>query len=207
VDVSDPIVWTGISQEVCYNLDPDVNPKQLRLYSGDGSSWVYYINAITNGATLALPTSSQSCVNVTFSSGLPIATYTLVLEDSATNTPQATASVNTATASVFFSRVFWTDNNVELTVQWSVDAAHASWRDWVEVFDTSSGERVDWAYTSCSCKVPLLPAVPSGNLTFDMSRSDCDPGGYTVRLFPGGGDVEVAVGFQWIDWAKICGTA
>ena len=186
-----------------------MNPKQLRLYSGDGSTWVYYINAITNGATVALPTASQSCLNITFSPGLPIATYTLVLEDSTTRTPSAAARVNSATASVHFSRVSWTDTNIELTVQWSVDSVDASWRDWVEAFDTRTGERTDWAYTSCSCKVPLVPAVPSGNLTFDMARAGCSPGGYTVRLFPGGGGGEtaVAVGFQWINWTSICGTA
>ncbi len=206
---ANPIVWTGIPQQVCYNLTANVNAKQLRLYTGDGSSWVYYINAISNGATLALPTASQSCVNVTFSPGLPIATYnTLVLEDSATNTPRATVRVRPATASVYFSRVLWTSTKIELTARWSVDTLDACPRDWLEVVNTRTGERVDWAYTSCKCKGPPdWQAVQSGNMTFDMPRRGCDPDGYTVRLIAGGGDAVVAVGFEWIDWRRICSTA
>jgi hypothetical protein len=186
-----------------------VNPKQLRLYKGDGSSGVFYISAISAGDTLALPVANRSCVNVTFSSGLPIATYTLVLEDSATKTPRAAARINTATASVFFSRVFWTSTNIDLTAKWSVSAAHASPRDRVEVVN-ATGARVDWAYTSCKCKgTPKSPAVPSGNLTFQLLRRGCARSGYTVRLVSGlgSGTTVVAVGFQWINWANVCGTA
>jgi hypothetical protein len=206
VNPANPIVWTGITQEVCYNLTTNVNPKQLRLYRGDGSSGVYYVRAISTGATLALPTASKRCVNITFSAGLPVATYTLALEDSATKTPRAAARVRTATATVYFARFLRTPASIALTVAWRVDAArHASPRDRVEAVRTRTGKRADWAYTSCACKgPPTPPAAPSGELTLRVPRSGCDPGGYTARLVSGASGEVVAVGFEWIDWERLC---
>ena len=210
VNPANPIVWTGIPQEVCYKLTTNVNPKQLRLYKGDASSGVYLIRAISAGATLSLPTASQSCVPITFSSGLPVATYTLVLEERATKTPRAATRLHTATASVFLSRFLRTNAKIDLTAKWRVDPAHASPRDRVEVLNARTGERVDWAYTSCRCKGPPGPqAAPSGTLVLRVPRGGgCGPRGYTVRLVSGrgGGKEVVAVGFEWIDWAKLCRT-
>ncbi len=208
VKPSSPLVWTGITRVVCYNLPANVNPKQLRLYSGDGSSGVYWIGAISSGATLALPTAIKSCVNMTISSGLPVGTYTLVLEDSTTRTPRFAARVNTATAYVYFSYIFWTNTFLDVTAKWSIDPAHAAKRDKMEVF--RPGKLFDWTYTHCKCKTAPTPnavAKISGNYTFRLSRATCPRSGLTVRLVSAYSNVTqlAALGFNWINWAQLCG--
>jgi cathepsin B len=196
-----PRLWLGTPQQLCYTIPPsaNVNPKGLVLFAGDASGGLtsYYVNALGAGA---LPAAGQACVNITVSSGVPPGRYTVVLQDSTTQNPMATVSFDAGLGTVAFASVYPYATYIAMTIRWKVGAAHASPRDIVRLFN-SAGTVVFWAYTSCNCQTaPGAAAVPSGTVSVVVQKAGAVPGGYTPRLYPGGGSMAaqtLASSFPW----------
>jgi hypothetical protein len=90
-----------------------------------------------------------------------------------------------------------------LTSTWNIPADLAAVNDMVKVTN-SQGTVVYWYYTSCNCQTaPGAAPVPTGTFAFKLFKLNAVPGGYTLTLNPGGGNVVAAVGPNWIPWAKL----
>ena len=199
-----PLVWAGTVQEICYRIpaSANVNPKNLVLYVGDGSSGAYYANVL-GAASADLPADYQGCTPLTVSTGVQLTTYTIVLKDKRTTNAIAAVSFRLAKATVSFSALTVGGTAITLTAAWSVAADLASVNDMVKVVN-SQGTVVYWFYTSCKCQTaPGAVAVPSGSQAFKLLKLNAVPGGYTVTFRPAGTDMIAAVGPNWIPWAKI----
>jgi hypothetical protein len=199
-----PLVWAGTVQQICYRIPPsqNVNPKGLVLFVGDGSAGTYYDNVLGAGSA-NLPADYQGCVPFTVSTGVPLTTYTIILKDRSNNNGFTGVTFRLAKASVSFSALSVGGAYIVLTAAWSVPANLASVKDMVKVVN-SKNKVVYWFYTSCKCqKAPGAAAVPSGSLAFKLLKLNSVRGGYTVTFRPAGTNVIVAVGSNWIPWARI----
>ncbi len=199
-----PLVWAGSVQQICYRIPPsqNVNPKNLVLYVGDGSAGTFYPSALGAGDA-NLPTDYQGCVPFAVSTGVPLTTYTIMLQDPASGNSFARVSFQLAKATVAFSTLSLSSTQLTLTASWSVTANLASVKDMVKVVN-SKNTVVYWFYTSCKCqRAPGATAVPSGSLAFKLLKLNSVPGGYTVTFRPAGTNVVAAAGANWIPWAKI----
>uniref|UniRef100_A0A7S4L7T5 Uncharacterized protein n=2 Tax=Guillardia theta TaxID=55529 RepID=A0A7S4L7T5_GUITH len=204
---SHPVLWaTGAQQEVCYVVPPslNLNPKALVLYEGDGSSGNYYPDGLQGaGFSSPVPDSAEGCVNVVLSEGLPDgASYTLKLQKQWTPV-FATIAFSIGKAAVSFKGYQYSSTTLQLTIGWSVTSSLAQPKDTVKVWN-SAGNLVTWFFTSCACQTqPGTATSAQGQKVIEISKQDAVLGGYKLGLFPGGGDVKVAVGDQWIDWKAI----
>ena len=204
LSASSPVVWQGIVQQICYRIPPssNVNPKQLTLFIGDGSSGSYYPNSL-GGGDGPLPADYQGCTQFTVSTGVPAGLYTIVLQDSTTSSIFASVSFTASQAAVMFSGLSPIQGGLLLTAWWRIDPNTASALDTVKVVN-SQGTVVYWFYTSCQCQTkPTSAAVPTGTSSFQLLQLNSVPGGYTVKFYPGGGDMVAAVGVNWIPWAQM----
>ncbi len=196
-----PLVWAGTVQKICFRIPPsaNVNPKILVLYVGDGSSGKYY-DKVLGAGNAPLSTDYQGCTPFTVSTGVPLATYTIVLKDPKSSITGV--SFRLAKASVSFSALTVGASYITLTAAWNVAANLASVKDMVKVVN-SKGAVVYWFYTSCKCQTaPGAKAAPSGSQAFKLLKRNSVPGGYTVTFQPAGTNVIAAVGSNWIPWAK-----
>jgi len=208
IDPVTPIMWaSGPPSQVCYYIPTsnNVNPKALALYVGDGSSGSYYPTGLSGaGPSTPLAADYQGCVSVNVAAGIPSGPYTIQLVDlskAPVQTPIAGVSFTVAQASVGFSS-YSTSASLTLTVTWSVDANVATPSDTVKIYNTA-GTIVYWFFTSSGGSTLGKAAVPSGSLSFSIVKQNAVPGGYTPKLFPGGGAVVAAIGTNWINWASI----
>ena len=198
-------VWAGTQQQMCYRLPAsvNVNPKNLILYIGDGSSGTSYPTALGKAGNAPLPADYQGCTNFVASAGVPAGPYTIAIQDTATGNAFTEVALNLVKASVAFNGLVPGAAALTLSVAWSVPAELADVKDMVKVIN-SKGTVVYWAYTSCKCQTaPGAAAVPSGAVVFKLFKLNSVPGGYTLTLNPGGGNVVAAVGPNWIPWAKM----
>uniref|UniRef100_A0A7S0HL70 Uncharacterized protein n=1 Tax=Hanusia phi TaxID=3032 RepID=A0A7S0HL70_9CRYP len=204
---SNPVLWaTGSQQEICYVVPPslNLNPKALVIYEGDGSSGNYYPDGLQGaGFSSPVPDASEGCVNVVLSEGLPDgASYTLKLQKQWTPV-FATVSFSLGKAYVGFEGYKYSSAVLQLTIGWSVTSSLAHPKDTVKVWN-SAGSLVTWFFTSCGCQTePGTGTSAQGQKSIEINREGAVLGGYKLGLFPGGGDVKVAVGDQWIEWKTI----
>ena len=205
-DPSNPIVWGGGIQQICYRIpaSANVNPKNLVLYVGDGTGGSYYPNALGASGNAPLPTDYQGCTSFSASGGVPAGPYTIIMQDSSTGNAFTGVSFNLIKATVAFTYVLPAPTAITLTAAWNMPADRASPLDTVNVINTA-GTVVFWFYTSCKCTTTPAAgtaAVPTGNLQFKILKAGSVPGGYVMRLNPGGGNVVAAVAPNWIPWVK-----
>jgi hypothetical protein len=203
---SNPIVWGGGIQQICYRIpaSANVNPKNLLLYVGDGSSGTYYSSALGASGNAALPADYQGCTSFTASGGVPVGPYTIMMQDTSTGNAFTGVSFTLLKATVTWAGVSAATTALTLTAKWNIPAAQASPTDTVTVTN-SAGTTVYWFYTSCKCTtVPAAgaAAAPSGSIVFKLFKAGSVPGGYVMRLRPSGGSVVAAVASNWIPWAK-----
>ncbi len=204
ISTAAPLVWAGTVQQICYRVPPsqNVNPKGLVLYVGDSTAGTFYDNALGSGSA-NLPADYQGCTSFTVSTGVPLATYTIVLKDRTNNNGFTGVTFRLSKATVSFSGLSVGGTYIVLTAAWSVPADLARVTDMVKVVN-SKNTVVYWFYTSCKCQTaPGAAAVPSGSLAFKLLKLNSVPGGYTVTFRPAGTNVIAAVGANWIPWAKI----
>jgi len=197
-------LWAGTPQQICYYLPPsgNVNPKNLVLYVGDGSSGTFYPTGL-GAAGGPLPTDYQACVPFMTSPGVPIGSYSIALQDTTTGNAFTTVGLQTGVATVLFSAMMPGAAALTLTMTWNINAALASPQDTVKVIN-SQGNVIFWIYTSCNCNTaPGATAVPKGSSSVKIMKLNSVPGGYLVKLFPGGGNVVGAIGPNWVPWAKL----
>jgi hypothetical protein len=198
-------VWAGTQQQMCYRLpaSANVNPKGLVLYIGDGSSGTSYPTGLGASGNAPLPAEYQGCTNFVASAGVPAGPYTIAIEDKTTGSAFTEVSLNLAKAQVLFNGLVPGAAAVTLSAAWNIPADLADVRDMVKVTN-SKGTVVYWAYTSCKCQTaPGAVAAPTGAVVFKLFKRNSVPGGYSLTLNPGGGNVVAAVGPKWIPWAKM----
>ena len=207
-DPSGPIVWGGGIQQICYRIpaSANVNPKNLVLYVGDGSSGTYYPNALGASGNAPLPTDYQGCTSFSASGGVPAGQpYTIMLEDTSTGNAFTGVSFTLYKATVAWTALTPSAAQLVLTAAWSMPAALASPLDTVTVYN-SAGTTVYWFYTgtkSQTAPAAGAAAVPAGSLVFKILKAGSVPGGYKMQLSQGGSSVVTAVASNWIPWAKI----
>ena len=205
MDPNNPQVWAGGIQQICYHIpaSANVNPKNLVLYVGDGSSGTYYPNALGAGnAPLSLD--YQGCTPFTVA-GVPLAQYTIMLQDSNTGNAFTGISFNLIKASVAFAGLAPSATQLLLTTTWTIPDANASPRDTVNIYN-SAGNVVFWYYTSTKSQTAPAAgaaAASTGSLQVKILKAGSVPGGYTMQLNPGGTSVVAAKALNWIPWAKI----
>ena len=206
LSASNPLVWAGGIQTICFVVPPsaNVNPKGLVLYVGDGSSGVFYPNSL-GSASNPLPTDYQGCVTITVSTGVPLGAYTIMLQDTTTSNTFASVSFNTVKCTVAFASLSSTNTALALTITWSIPAAQASPLDTIKLMN-SAGTVVYWFYTSnrlTTAPSATQAAAPTGSLVFKLLQAGSAPGGYTLQFFPGGGNVVGSTAPTWIPWVKL----
>ena len=204
MDTAAPVLWVGTALQMCYALPPSqsVNPKALVLYDGVGWWGSWYENVLGAGAA-PLPAAARACVAFSLPATLPAGTYTIGLQDSASGSVLTTTTFSAASGTVYYSDVALGATAVTLSVSWSVDAAHASAQDLVQVLNPA-GAVFFWFYTGCQCQTrPGSGAVaaPAGTVSFDIVLADAMQGAYTPVLFPAG--KPAITGTDWIPWASI----
>ena len=207
MDTAKRLVWAGTTSQLCYRIpaSANVNPKNLLLYVGDGTSGTYYPTALGASGNAALPAEYQGCTNFVVSTGVPAGPYTIVLQDTATGATFAGISFNLARASVAYSTYASGSLAVTPTTTWNIPAALASPLDTVKLVN-SQGTVIFWYYTACKCQTtPLATAAPvlSGSLAIRIVKLNAVIGGYTLTFNPGGGNIIGAVAPNWIPWAKL----
>jgi hypothetical protein len=198
-------VWAGTLSQMCFRIPPsaNVNPKNLLLYVGDGSAGTFYPTALGAAGNAPLPADYQGCTNFVASAGVPPGPYTIVMQDTTTGTAFTDIGFNLVKASVAFSALVPGAAALTLTTTWNIPADLATVKDMVRVTN-SKGTVVFWYYTSCKCQTaPGADPVPTGSFAFRLLKLNSVPGGYTLTLSPGGGNVVAAVGPNWIPWAKL----
>ena len=206
INTADPVLWVGTTLQMCYVLPPSqsVDPKALVLYDGVGWWGSWYDNVLGAGAA-PLPAAAQACVAFSMPATLPPGTYTIGLQDSASGNVLTTTTFSAGSGTVYYSDIALGATAVTLSVTWSVDAAHVSAQDLVQVLNPA-GAVFFWFYTSCQCQTrPGSGAVaaPTGTVPFDIALAGAVRGPYTPALFPGGGSMPAMTGTDWIPWASI----
>ena len=207
-DPNNPIVWGGGTQQICYRIpaSANVNPKNLVLYVGDGSSGTYYPNALGASGNAPLPTDYQGCTSFSASGGVPTGQqYTIMLQDTNTGNAFTGVSFTLYKASVAFAGLAPSGTQLLLTTTWNMPAAYASPLDTVNIYN-SAGTVVFWYYTSTKSQTAPpagTAAAPTGSLQVKILKAGSVPGGYTMQLNAAGTNVVAANALNWIPWAKI----
>ena len=206
INTADPVLWVGTTLQMCYVLPPSqsVDPKALVLYDGVGWWGSWYDNVLGAG-TAPLPAAAQACVAFSMPATLPPGTYTIGLQDSTSGNVLTTTTFSAGSGTVYYSDIALGATAVTLSVTWSVDAAHVSAQDLVQVLNPA-GAVFFWFYTSCQCQTkPGSGAVtaPTGTVSFNIVLAGAVKGAYTPVLFPGGGSMPALTGTDWIPWASI----
>jgi hypothetical protein len=203
LDPTTRMVWAGTPQQLCYRVPPSANvdAKNLLLYIGSGDSGSYYPTALGAAGNAPLPADYQGCTKFVAAGGVPPGQYAIVLQDTSTGNAFTEIRFNLAKATVAFSGLVPGAAALTLTTTWIMPANLASANDIVKVTN-SAGTVVYWFYTSCKCQT-APGATPTGSLAFKLLKLNSVPGGYTLTLNPGGGNMVAAVGPSWIPWAKL----
>ena len=200
-----PVLWLGTPLQMCYVIpfSMNVNPKALVLFDGagwgTGSSW--YPNALGANAS-PLPVAAQDCVGISIPATLSVGIYSIVIQDSTNGGVIASTTFSAGSGIVYFSSLTFGPGALILTVSWTVDAAHASTQDLIQIIDPV-GAVFFWFYTSCQCQTqpgPGAVAATTGTTSFQIILAGAVKGAYTPVLLPGGGSLPAMSGTDWVPW-------